>query len=69
MSHLLTIAERLVLFLENDEPVKIEATGALDNIIRYFRNPRTHSGLNFFDPIPNTTSFSRLWQATSIVFL
>ena len=50
MGHLLTIAKRLVLFSENYDPVKIEATGALDNIIRYFRNPRTHSTLPFFDP-------------------
>ena len=28
--------------LENEDPVNIEATAALDNLIRYFRNPGTH---------------------------
>lgn len=45
---------RLVLknaasLLENDDPVKLEATAALDNLIRCFRNPVTHSRLRFLD--------------------
>ena len=60
---------RLVLknaasLLENDDPVKLEATAALDNLIRYFRDPETHSRLPFLD----LSSQYNLLQCINLIF-